>query len=147
MIARLPGGSTHRGRVDRVFLDANVLFSAAYRAGSSLERLWKTESTVVLLSSPYALEEARRNLERADARARLEMLTAALEIVPDIASGSVPRGVSLPEKDLPILFAAIAAGATHLLTGDRAHFGVYYGRRIVRVLIQRPGDVLANEAR
>ena len=120
-----------------MFLDANVLFSAAYRARSSLARLWTTESTLVLLSSPYAVEEAHRNLERVDARERLEILTAALEIVPDVATGSVPRGVTLPEKDVPILLAAIAAGASHLLTGDRAHFGVYYGRRIARVVRRR----------
>ena len=41
MIARAPAGTVRRhGEIDRVFLDANVLFSAAYRAGSALERLW-----------------------------------------------------------------------------------------------------------
>lgn len=56
---------------------------------------------------------------------------------------ALSKVASLPEKDLPILFAAIAAGATHLLTGDRAHFGAYFGRQIAQVLIQRPGDYLA----
>lgn len=128
--------------IDRVFLDANVLFSAAYRAGSALERLWEA-TNVTLLSSPYAIEEANRNLEERDARSRLQTLVAALEIVSDVAGGDSPPGVILPEKDLPILLAAIAAEATHLLTGDRAHFGPYFGRRIAGVLIQRPGDYLA----
>jgi len=125
-----------------VFLDANVLFSAAYRAGSALERLWEA-TNVTLLSSAYAIEEANRNLEERDARTRLQTLVAALQLVPDVAGGDLPTGVILPEKDLPILFAAVAAEATHLLTGDRAHFGRYFGRRIAGVLIQRPGDYLA----
>lgn len=142
-MARAPATAvpTH-DEIDRVFLDANVLFSAAYRAGSALERLWET-TNVRLLSSPYAIEEANRNLEERDARTRLETLVAALEIVQDVAGGHSPRGVILPEKDLPILLAAIAAEATHLLTGDRAHFGRYFGRRIASVLIQRPGEYLA----
>ena len=134
---------------DRLFLDANVLFSAAYRAGSALERLWDA-TNVTLLSSPYAIEEATRNLEERDARTRLAALVAALvaalEIVPDVAGSDPPAGVMLPEKDVPILLAAITAQATHLLTGDRAHFGAYFGRRIAGVLIQRPGDYLATRS-
>lgn len=142
MIARATrtgGGS--RVEPDRVFLDANVLFSAAYRQGSGLDALWSA-TNLMLLSSPYAIEEANRNLDDGVARARLQELVSGLEIVPD-AAGHPPSGVSLPEKDLPILLAAIAARATHLLTGDRAHFGRYYGRRIGGVLIQRPGEYLA----
>jgi predicted nucleic acid-binding protein len=144
VIARPPANAVQRREaIDRVFLDANVLFSAAYRAGSTLARLWEATS-ISLMSSPYAIEEAHRNLEERDARTRLQALVAALEIVPDIAGGHLPTDVSLPQKDLPILLAAIAAEATHLLTGDRVHFGVYFGRRIAGVLIQRPGDYLAT---
>jgi predicted nucleic acid-binding protein len=130
-----------REEIDRVFLDANVLFSAAYRAGGALERLWKATNTT-LLSSPYAIEEANRNLEDRDARTRLQTLVAALQIVPDVGGGDLPTSVILPEKDRPILLAAITAAATHLLTGDRAHFGPCFGRRIAGVLIERPGDYL-----
>jgi predicted nucleic acid-binding protein len=148
VIARATASAVRaRDENDRVFLDANVLFSAAYREGSALERLWQA-TYITLLSSPYAIEEANRNLEERDPRTRLQTLVAALEIVPDAAGGDLPTGVSLPEKDRPILLAAIAAVATHLLTGDRAHFGAYFGRRISGVLIQRPGDYLAaREAR
>jgi len=37
--------------MDRLFLDANVLFSAAYRPQVGLVRLWKLKD-VVLCSSP-----------------------------------------------------------------------------------------------
>ena len=144
MIARPPASSVrHRGAGDRVFLDANVLFSAAFRPNSALLLLWAISTDCTLLCSPYAIEEARRNLEEPDARERLMLLVAGLELVPDVVTGELPAGVTLPEKDIPILLAAIAAGATHLLTGDRAHFGAHFGRRVARVLIQRPGDYLA----
>jgi uncharacterized protein len=47
--------------MDRLFLDANVLFSAAYRPDAGLGQLWKLEGAI-LCSSHYALEEARINL-------------------------------------------------------------------------------------
>jgi hypothetical protein len=51
-----------------------------------------------------------------------------------------PRGIRLPEKDLPILLAAIDGAATHLLTGDWEHFGPYYRREITGVLILPPAE-------
>jgi predicted nucleic acid-binding protein len=45
----------------RVFLDANVLFSAAYKEDSSLLAFWKADK-FSLVSSEYAVIEARRNL-------------------------------------------------------------------------------------
>lgn len=47
--------------MDRVFLDANVLFSAAYRVETPLRSLF-TLPDVQLVTSVYALEEAQRNL-------------------------------------------------------------------------------------
>lgn len=54
--------------------------------------------------------------------------------------GPLPRGISLPEKDVPILLAAIAAHATHLLTGDVRHFGPYFGKKIEGITIMLPGE-------
>ncbi len=42
----------------------------------------------------------------------------------------------------PILRAALAAGATHLLTGDLRDFGRLLGKRIGGLQIQTPGDFL-----
>ena len=42
--------------------------------------------------------------------------------------------------DQPILLAAIDGGATHLLTCDREHFGVYYRQEIGGVLILPPAE-------
>jgi hypothetical protein len=118
--------------VDRVFLDANVLFSAAYRSDSGLLVLWRRVGTT-LLTSAYAVDEARRNLSEDDQRRRLEALVRTCEIVPTPAAAVLPEGLVLP---------AMAARATHLLTGDRTHFGPYYGRTIAGVLIVPPSAYL-----
>jgi uncharacterized protein len=57
-----------------------------------------------------------------------------------------PAGVNLPDKDQPILQAAIVAGATHLLTGDLKHFGQYYGRTFSGVLILPPSQYLQGQS-
>ena len=54
----------------------------------------------------------------------------------------MPAGVRLPDKDHPILKAAIAAEATHLVTGDVKDFGPYFGRRIGGVLVVTPADFI-----
>lgn len=125
----------------RVFLDANVLFSCAYLSTSRLMKLWRLPATV-LLSSDYAVEEARRNLDLADQRHRLEQLVKRMEIVTAWQSASLPRGVRLDDKDAPILLAAIEARATHLLTGDRQDFGHLFGRTVNGVEIVLPGEYL-----
>jgi len=128
--------------MDRLFLDANVLFSAVYRPAAGLLQLWKLQD-VKLYSSRYALEEARVNLTEDDQQKRLSRLTEKVQLF-EAAGRELPRGVSLPEKDLPILLAAIEARCTHLLTGDVRHFGLYFGKKIEGVTIILPGDYLRN---
>ncbi|MHB8762904.1 MAG: PIN domain-containing protein [Deferrisomatales bacterium] len=130
--------------MSRVFLDANVLFSAAYRQGSPLARLWALEG-VVLVTSAHALEEARRNLGDAAQRDRLAELARRLEVV-ETPSGplELPDGVDLPLKDQVILAAAIAAKVNHLLTGDRRHFGPLYGSAPGGVRVTKPSEYLAG---
>jgi len=126
--------------MDRLFLDANVLFSAAYRPDAGLFRLWKLRS-VALCSSRYALEEARINLADELQRRRLIHLAESIHLF-EASQGKLPRGISLPQKDAPILLAAIEARATHLLTGDIRHFGPYLGKKIEGVLMMLPGEYL-----
>lgn len=123
--------------VDRLFLDANVLFSAAYRPAAGFTRLWRL-SHVKLLTSAYAAAEARVNLSEQEQQQRLAELLEKVQIVSGISP--LPQGASLPEKDRPILQAAVHARATHLLTGDKQHFGQYFGRRFGGVLILPPAE-------
>ena len=122
---------------DRLFLDANVLFSAAYREDSALARLW-TLRRAELLTSAYAVEEARINLLETEQRRRLAGLSLRMRIVTEV--GLLPAGISLADKDRPILQAAIGAHASHLLSGDKQHFGRYFGRRLGGVLILPPAS-------
>ena len=126
--------------MSRAFLDANVLFSAAYREKSRLARLWNRPGAE-LITSAYAAEEARRNLTSPDQRARLESLRSRMRIVAE-SDAPMPAGVKLPDKDHPILKAAIAAEATHLITGDVKDFGRYLGARIAGVLVVTPAGFL-----
>lgn len=130
--------------MDRVFLDANVLFSAAYRADSGLARLWRVPGAK-LLTSPYALEEARRNCQDSDQRDRLEEIIREVEVVrdPPLDLGLTALE-SIPEKDRPILQAALTARATHLVTGDRRAFGHLFGRVVQGVRVLKPAAYLAG---
>jgi predicted nucleic acid-binding protein len=118
--------------VDLVFLDANILFSAAYRPDAGLKRLWKLPGAR-MITSAYAIEEAYRNLDYPKQRKDLEDLLGSVEVIPTAASTDHPlfSNVKLPDKDRPIPLAAIGAGATHLLNGDFQHFGPYYGERVL----------------
>ncbi|MBP9145102.1 MAG: PIN domain-containing protein [Thermoanaerobaculia bacterium] len=128
--------------MDRVFLDANVLFAAAYAPGSGLTELWRRPGAR-LLASGYVIEEARRNLDNAAARDRLEALLEGVEPVGDPAAPLDPTmEKELPESDRPVLRAAMAAGATHLLSGDRRAFGAWYGKRLAGLLVLRPAEYL-----
>ena len=126
--------------MDRLFLDGNVLFSAAYRAEAGLLRLWKLRD-VVLCTSHYAAEIARLNLSEDVQRQRLAELLLTVQFC-DAPERELPRGISLPKKDAPILLAAIEVRATHLLTGDVRHFGSYFGKTVGGVLMTLPGVYL-----
>ncbi len=130
--------------MDRLFLDANVLFSAAYRPEAGVVRLWQIPD-VELLTSTFALEEARRNLPEEGQRKRLEGLLKHVEVGEALMLSTERRGgVELPEKDWPILGGAAASGASHLITGDLRHFGPFFGQRVLGVLVMRPADYLKS---
>jgi len=131
--------------MDRLFLDANVLFSAAYKIDARLLQLWDL-SNVTLCSSRHALEEARINLADEVQRVRLTKLSEVVHLF-EAAHRALPRGISLPDKDRPILLAAIEARASYLLTGDVRHFGPYLNKRIEGIVIMLPGHYLRERAR
>ncbi len=125
--------------MDRLFLDANVLFSAAWAENSSFRRLWRLHN-VTVLTCPYAIGEVQRNLEGEQPILRLNRLLALTEIVADAADEEIPAGIELDQKDRPILAAAIRARATHLITGDRKDFGKLFGKSVRGVRVVRPSE-------
>ncbi len=90
------------------------------------------------MTSAYAAEEAMLNLTEEDQRVRLARLLERVRMT--TAVSPLPLGVDLPGKDQPILQAAIQAQATHLLTGDKQHFGPHFGRRLGGVLVLPPAE-------
>jgi len=125
----------------RVFLDANVLFSAAKSDGAVRQLLMLLEkSGHEFCVDSYVIEEARRNLvakapDRVVALERLlsRMKTAGAQRSNAVLEASLP----LPAKDRPVLAAAIHQSCA-LVTGDRTHFGRLYGRTIHGVTIHSP---------
>ncbi len=121
----------------RAFADSNVLLSAARRHPNRFQPLW-TLPGVEILTSQYSIGEVSRNLTSPDARANLWQLIYLSHLVPEAAPDFIDSLVELPEKDRPILASAIVGKADILITGDKHHFGIYYGRQLHGVLIELP---------
>ena len=126
----------------RVFLDANVLFSAAKSDGAvrALLRLL-LERGHECWADAYVAAEARRNLgaKGPEALHVLEALLARLRVAAAAPLASEPADVAwLPDKDRPVLAAAIYLRCDALVTGDRTHFGAGYGRAFGGVVIHSP---------
>jgi predicted nucleic acid-binding protein len=133
----------------RVFLDANVLFSAAYLDRSRTRAIFQfAESGLCELnSSAYALDEARRNLllKHPHRLAELERLIARLAICAEPGAEFVrwAAGLEISAKDAPILAAAAQAGAAWLVSGDRG-FSAVYGKALRGVEVMLPAEALAR---
>jgi predicted nucleic acid-binding protein len=127
----------------RVFLDANILFSAALPHSRMRAFLDILLDRAECLTNHYAIEEGRRNLavKFPSGVTALERMLKKCEIVSQLES---VLEVELPLKDRPILGGAIAGHATHLLTGDERDFGKFWGRTIQGVKIVSP-RMLAEE--
>jgi hypothetical protein len=132
----------------RVFLDANILSSAA-RAEGAMRRLLALAEAAghELWADVYVFEEARRNL----ATKAPEGLAVLDAIARRIRIGSLPatqnlaqEAMALPEKDRPVFAAAIHHRCDMLVTGDRMHFGPFYGKQLQGVRIVSPA-MLAEE--
>jgi predicted nucleic acid-binding protein len=129
----------------RVFLDANVLFSAALKPESRFLDFWRMRS-LVPLTSIYAADEAQRNCLGEAHAARLAILLEQTHFVSDVPGALLPQEIRLPTKDAPVLAAAIHAGADFLITGDRHHFqrwmNVPVKTRLGQLIVQEPARFL-----
>lgn len=130
----------------RIFLDANVLFSAAQSAGAIRLLLHSLHAAGHgLVADEYVATEARRNVDGkagSDAAAYLQALLSRIEVspvqFPTVAQADV---LWLPDKDRPVLMAAMALKCDVLVTGDRTHFGPGYGKVFDGVTIYAPAQL------
>jgi predicted nucleic acid-binding protein len=130
--------------LDRIFLDANILFFIAY-GSPGLARLWEKaqKRKCLLFASNYVVEEAKRNLSEPDQIKKLDDFLSRVQIVLEV-DPHIPCPVELPEKDRPVLLAAISIKADYFLTGDRIHFGKYFGKTVGGVKICQPWQYFAS---
>ena len=111
----------------RIFLDANILFSAAKSVGA-IRRLVEEIQVCCheCVADEYVIAEAGRNLEQKFSAAlpdfeRVLLRVSRLASPPALPSPSL--ALLLPEKDRPVLASAIQHRCQALLTGDNTHFG------------------------
>lgn len=129
----------------RIFLDANILFSAAKSAGAvrRLLELLRGAGHECWVDG-FVITEARRNLElkAPSSLADFDRLITSLRVAA-IRTPDPERDATLPlvEKDRPVLAAAIHLHCHALVTGDRTHFGELYGRSILGVAIHSPRPI------
>ena len=109
----------------KVFLDSNVLFSAAL-GSEPFQLLWEVAHAgkVQLVTSAFCHTEAIDNLQhkRPDALPRYTKLMAIVSEVPEGQARLEWARELVPNKDAPVLAAAVAAGVDVLVTGDLKHF-------------------------
>jgi predicted nucleic acid-binding protein len=132
----------------KLFLDANVIFTAAYSAQGLSRGLFRLAAAgkCVLCTSAFAHEEAVRNIQKKapDKLADLIMLIQQVEIFPEPHPQWVIRAERLPldRKDAPVLAAALQGKADVFVTGDRRDFGHLFGQVLDGVKILTPADAL-----
>ena len=124
-----------------IFLDANVLFSAAHSPEGRSAAIFALarQRYCRLITSHYAWEEARRNLadKNPDALERLKVFTNWVHVCEEANSSrlEMARSVGLVDPmDVPILAAAIDR-ADVLVTGDLRHFGPWMNQVVHGVTI------------
>ena len=133
----------------RLFLDANILFSAAISPKGRCQSFWDfaEQGYCNLLTSPHALLETERNL-LAKYPNQLDYFNANLRpfltVVKEASATRIKWAIvlGLPLKDAPILATAVESQADFLVTGDRQHFAFLYGKTIEGIVIVDPATAI-----
>lgn len=125
----------------RIFLDANVLFSAAKSPGA-VRRLLDLlmDAGHECWADEFVATEARRNLtaKSPSSVADLEGLLARLHVAPAGGLSKLEEALRLPDQDRPVLAAAIRHRCQALVASDRTHFGKLYGKTLHGVMVHSP---------
>jgi predicted nucleic acid-binding protein len=128
----------------RIFLDANILFSAGKSDGAvrSLLQLLQADGHT-LAADGFVVEEARRNLQIKATAPAVEALATLLTVMEVKATGTDEPPQAdwldwLPPEDRPVLAAAARLRCAALITGDRTHFGSGYGKAFEGVVVLSP---------
>jgi predicted nucleic acid-binding protein len=132
----------------KLFLDANVIFTAAYSAQGLSRGLFRLAAAgkCSLCTSAFAHEEAFRNIHNKALQklADLTILMKQVDILPEPHPKWVAWATALPlvQKDAPVLAAALQGKVGIFVTGDRRDFGHLFGRVLHGVKVLTPADAL-----
>ena len=139
----------------KLYLDANVIFSAAHREEGRAQDLVALArgGHCDLLTSTHALEEARRNLQLKSSGFERRLMQALVQVTVVVEAPAAlvdwARELGLPLKDAPILAAAVHANADLLVTGDTRDFGHLFGTTLRGTRVVTPAsaiDLVLKEA-
>lgn len=127
----------------RIFLDANVLFSSARSEGAIRHLIYALlDARHSCWVDEYVIAEARRNLQIKHAGALAEFDATVRRLHAGESGLRMPLPSAdvawLPEKDRPVLLAAMRLRCDALVTGDQRHFGAGYGKSFGGVRIYSP---------
>lgn len=132
----------------KLFLDANILFTAARTPLGKAALIIDCGGRGYwgLLTSSYAIEEVRRNLERKSPTSLPELVGLLRNIDIVIPFLSAPCPDNLPLKDRPIFQAAHTGAASHLLSDDLKDFGQLMNRPDLTfgIIVQTVAEFLAT---
>ncbi len=133
----------------RLFLDTSVLLAAAGSADGASRFLFLNARAQGwrLLSSPYCVDEAVRNLCKLGPKAThywRSSLCLRVEMVPiELVFDQV---LVFPKaKDRPVLLSALGAQAEVLLTLDEHDFQRVIGARVYGLRVRSPGQFLMEQ--
>lgn len=131
-----------------VFLDSNVLFSAAYSGEKSVSYILfelQNGSFINIFISNLVLRETTINLEykKPDRLDFLNNLINKTIVLSDVML-DLPVLKSLPQADCVILSTAIFHGVDYFLTGNIKDFKSLYGKTIGDTTVLKPRDFLCR---
>lgn len=118
----------------RIFLDANVLFSARNPSSHIAKLISVIHVRYEVVTSDLALEEARRNIQakRPQWKESFKELSNKVTVVPTLI---MKLPVPMVDKDAPILSSAIHSKCNYIVTGDKKHFGHLFNQEIEGVKV------------
>lgn len=132
----------------RIFLDANILFTAAHNPNGKAAFVIELGSAghFLMFTSEYAREEALRNLSAKYPHCVPHLESLLQHVTITKTNPSAPCPALLAAKDCAIFQAAATCRATHLLTGDIKHFGPMMNRpeTSFSIIIQSVADFIKS---
>lgn len=137
----------------KLFLDANIFFAATYSETGASRALFKLaeKGKIKLVSSTYAIQEAKRNINFKIGEDQLPKFYALISLLSSLEKRTPSINLKtkyqplITKKDLPILLGAIQQKSNYLITLDRKHFKTQeLAKSNLPLKIMLPGEYLQS---